>query len=160
MTSAIIIKTGVQFGRLRIIERLGTSKNGHAIWLCECSCGNTTAVFATNLRRNHTQSCGCLNTEAITKHGLRNSPTYITWRCMLRRCFDKQHKHYHRYGGRGITVCKEWTDFKAFVKDMGLRPAGKTIDRKDNNGNYEKGNCRWATAEEQHLNKTQRQKTH
>lgn len=83
----------------------------------------------------------------------KRSPTYISWESMKRRCRDNAVECYPRYGGRGITICAEWSSFKAFLRDMGPRPAGTSLDRIDNNGNYEPGNCRWATIEEQGRNK-------
>jgi hypothetical protein len=87
------------------------------------------------------------------KHRLINTPTYYSWAGMKSRCLNPKDSRYKDYGGRGIKVCKEWHDFRNFLKDMGLRPKGHTLDRIDVNGNYEPSNCRWATLEMQAANK-------
>jgi hypothetical protein len=109
----------------------------------------------------NTQSCGCLAEEvrakgANYKHGLTRvgkvHPMYSTWRNMHRRCYSTENKDYEYYGGRGITICERWHDFSNFLADVGDRPEGKTLDRIDNNGNYEPSNIRWATQKEQYDN--------
>lgn len=115
-----------------------------------------------HLRVGSTQSCGCLNREVHTRHGHltegQQSPTYQSWRAMLDRCRLPTHPHYQRYGGRGIVVCERWQGdhgFARFVQDMGERPSGKhSIDRIDNEGNYEPSNCRWSTMAQQHQNRS------
>lgn len=152
--------TSRRFERLTVVNRRGSDKNGHSLWECVCDCGNTVIISGTNLKSSHTTSCGCMNKEAITKHGLRNSPEYQSWKAMIQRCTNPKAQGYEYYGGRGITVCSPWLNsFEEFYADMGLRPSnGYSIDRIDNNKGYYKENCRWATSAEQNKNKRQRTK--
>ena len=148
---------GQRFHRLVAIGKAGKSKDKQIIWQCLCDCGELTEVSSSRLRNGTIKSCGCLQREkarqANTKHGKYHSRIYSIWRNMITRCTNSNHEKYHNYGGRGITVCERWKIFENFYKDMGDPPDGLTIDRINVNGNYELGNCRWATKFEQEQNK-------
>lgn len=158
---------GERFGRLVVVKlstAKRTDKSQNALWSCRCDCGAISDVRSNNLRNGSTTSCGCFHSDnqsrrvtvANTVHGHRTtrhtSPTYITWRSMYARCNNPKHRSYPRYGAVGIRICKRWEKFENFLADMGERPPGKTIDRKNNYGNYTKRNCRWATGHEQRMN--------
>lgn len=153
---------GQKIGRLLVLDDMGNNKRGSSLWKCKCDCGNEYIGIGTLLTTGHTQSCGCLHKEGLsmraTTHGhtkgSQKSKTYRSWRDMKRRCTDKKDSHYHLYGGRGIVVCERWLrSFELFLDDMGECPDGLSLDRIDNNGNYEPGNCRWADYETQCNNK-------
>lgn len=149
-----------RFGRLVALQPNRRDQSGWW-WLCICDCGKQTVVRGVVLRRGDTRSCGCAMYETKTKHGHHRrhngrhnpSPTYKSWAGMLTRCRNSKQRGYHNYGGRGITVCKRWLTFTNFLADMGERPLGTSLDRIDNDGNYEPNNCRWATTKEQSINK-------
>lgn len=148
----IVDLAGREFDRLRVIEFAGQDKWGGALWKCRCSCpeANERIVRAGNLNNGATKSCGCLQRklarDANVKHGMSKSRDHASWRAMTLRCTNPKTINFERYGGRGITICERWLNsFEAFYEDMGPRPEGMTLDRKDPNGNYELGNCRWAT---------------
>lgn len=166
----LIDLTGKIFGRLTVIEQIG-NKNGEAFWACVCQCGGVKNVRSSSLRKGLTRSCGCLSREnsarvgatygpingSRIKHGHApegpRSPTYRSWASMKARCENQRSTAYRRYGARGIRVCERWQSFENFLKDMGERPDGTSIDRYPNRkGNYEPGNCRWATRKQQRAN--------
>lgn len=149
--------TGKQFGRLTAIESLGAFPGGHR-WKCLCSCGQTTNVCIGKLTSGCTQSCGCLQRERAAasaaeqnrKHGDSKSPEYGTWINMILRC-----QRDPNYAGRGIKVCPQWAEsYEKFLSDVGRRPTeAHTLDRINNDGDYEPTNVRWATRKEQSRNK-------
>ena len=152
--------TGQKFGRLTAIEEAGKDKEGKTLWKCVCDCKEIVKVITKRLTSGHTKSCGCYRLdrlrETITTHGQKTkkgiTPTYISWRSMMDRCYNPNSSVYHNYGGRGIKVCKRWWKFENFYEDMEERPKGKTLDRKNNNRGYYPKNCRWATQKEQTRN--------
>ena len=142
----LIIKKGDKFNKLTAIKFCHKDKHGCQCWFFKCDCGKEKVIVVNNVKNGHTKSCGCW------KHGMTNTKTYYSWVSMKTRCFNKSDEHYKNYGARGITVCNEWlgkNGFQNFYKDMGERPRKKTLDRIDNDGNYELSNCRWATSKEQ-----------
>ena len=147
--------TGQKFGRLTVIYWIGR-ENGRTLWKCKCACGKDAIVSTGSLRSANTQSCGCLHRDLCiarsTKHGMRHTATYRAWWAMKQRCGHKSQKCYPNYGGRGICVCERWKEFPAFLEDMGERPDGHSLDRIDNSGNYEPGNCKWSTMLQQASN--------
>jgi hypothetical protein len=152
---------GLRFGRLEVIDDANPSSGRRRV-KCRCDCGNEAVVDPRLLRNGRTKSCGCLQKEKVaitarsmTKHGMTKSPEYNSWTKMKRRCLSPADAKYPLYGGRGIGVCERWLhDFEAFFADVGERPSSThSLDRIDVNGNYEPGNCRWATPSEQSRNK-------
>lgn len=148
--------SGERYGRLTVIERVGTM-SGHPLWECKCDCGKHTKATTTNLRSGAIVSCGCYNSDVNGRrtHGKSRTRLYSIWKGMRRRCNKETDRSFKGYGGRGITVCKEWDKFEAFQKwsiENGYND-NLSIDRIDTNGNYEPSNCKWSTAKEQNNNK-------
>jgi len=159
---------GMKFGRLTVVGHVPSQDPRHHYFSCTCDCGGAKVARADHLESGRSRSCGCLRSEKAAEAGkgfgerrkthghatgFDTTPTYRTWQSMKARCLDKNHGHFKNYGGRGIKVCDAWMDFPAFLSDMGERPKGKTIERTDNSGNYEPGNCVWATTKQQSRNK-------
>ena len=148
-----------RFGRLTAVRDTGIRKERNVVWLCQCDCGNIMTTRGSSLKSGGTKTCGCINPNF--KHGQIHTRTYISWGGMKQRCINPKATGYKNYGGRGITICERWLGcggFIHFLKDMGERPEGKSIDRIDNDGNYEPSNCQWATKEEQQNNKRRSKK--
>ena len=157
---------GNRYSRLIVLERAGSSPGRFrlALWICNCDCGNQIIVKGNYLRKGATRSCGCLQKEEMSKRtkkhgqshgqGSKWQPTrsYRSWKAMRTRCTNPNHKYYYNYGGRGIKICDRWDSFENFFADMGERPEGMTMDRIDNDGNYEPSNCCWSTPKQQRKN--------
>ncbi len=152
--------TGQKFGRLLVIERSATnSKQNKPRWICKCDCGNEAEVNASDLKTGNTKSCGCFDVESVkarfTTHGQRKTKLYFIWCNMKDRCQREKNKRYADWGGRGIKVCPEWQNYEAFHEwaiQNGYEE-GLSIDRINNDGNYQPSNCRWITRSEQNANK-------
>ena len=152
--------SGLRYGRLTALEPTKQRSGGKVIWRCKCDCGNKCLAAVNHLRDGRRVSCGCakFGKQVNKTHGHyvggKPTATYGSWSTMRTRCLNPHCKEYPYYGGRGITICERWLNsFENFLADMGPRPEGKTLDRWPNNdGNYEPGNCRWATWSQQRTN--------
>jgi hypothetical protein len=153
---------GEKYERLTILSYSHYDKSKNKYYLCKCDCGNNCTVRRTDMRAGVVKSCGCYNKEATTKrtversttHGMSKTPTYKSWANMKERCYNSNRKQFYYWGGRGIKVCDRWINsFENFYKDMGEKTKGLTLDRINNNGDYEPSNCKWATITEQNKNR-------
>lgn len=169
MASKLIDLTGLVFGRLTVLRFAGKSgtSGGNTAWLCQCACGATKTVRGSSLKSGTTKSCGCYKRECAvetkTTHGLSTHPLYLAWLSMQSRCLDQKHKQYKDYGGRGITIHPAWLlpdgeGLKNYITYitvyLGEKPSAEhSLDRIDNDGNYEPGNLRWATRSVQNSNR-------
>lgn len=159
---------GQRFGRLLVLEQTPNRKNGCVVWKCKCDCGNEVFASSGYLVSGRKRSCGCLASEIAAQtartgnnrrtHGMKRTKLYSIWNTMKYRCFNKNASNFKDYGGRGITVCDEWIhDFQAFYDYVSQLPnfgeVGYSLDRINNDGNYEPGNVKWSTRTEQNNNK-------
>jgi hypothetical protein len=150
---------GSVFGRLTAIKIVGHTHQGIRLWECLCSCGQFSVVTSPHLRRGHTKSCGCLawdNPGRPITHGhtrnRKHSLTYSSWRSMHQRCRNPRSLSFKNYGARGISIAERWYKFANFLEDMGERPIGLTLERRNNDFGYFKENCKWDTRKAQNRN--------
>ena len=143
-----------KFGKLFPVKPVYRFK-GRLYWECKCECGSTAVIWGVAIRTGETKSCGCMKNKGRIELGapVKTFPEYGVWTGMIQRCHNPNDLSFHRYGGRGIMVSNEWrSSFARFYNDMGPRPHGHTLERKNNDGNYCKDNCKWATPKEQAQN--------
>lgn len=149
---------GKRFTRLVVLNEDGKNGNGF-LYSCQCDCGSVKTISGPLLRDGKVKSCGCLKSEQMsaknTTHGASKSSAYQSWQAMKNRCLNQNQLAFKNYGARGITICDDWLNFETFLKDMGERPKGTTLERKNNALGYSKENCVWATIAEQNKNTRQ-----
>lgn len=152
----------MKYGLFTVLNENRIYRDNRIYWLCRCECGTTKEVIIKNLKSGTSKSCGCLQKKQIiersTTHGKRHTRVWRIWQAMKTRCNNEKMPQYRNYGGRGISYCKEWELFENFYKDMGEPPRGMSIDRIDNNRNYEPTNCKWSTHKEQGRNRSSNRK--
>ena len=157
----VIDLVGQRFGRLVVVEEVGRNKHGGALWSCACDCGVAITISGNHLRRGTTKSCGCYQKDRAREgnvlHGMAGCREYGSYKNMRNRCTNPNNKYYYNYGGRGITVCEQWNTFEQFYKDMGPCPENFTLERMNNDGNYEPSNCIWASRVTQASNRRVKQ---
>jgi hypothetical protein len=150
------MRAGDRYARL-VALRLVEKRGRNSYWEFQCDCGSLRRMKVGHVTSGHTKSCGCLSREVTSdrsrRHGKTGTQEYFSWRRMLERCNNQKAKDFDHYGGRGIKVCDRWLKFENFLADIGNRPIAHSLDRINNNGNYEPGNCRWATQAQQLRNR-------
>lgn len=151
MAKKIRFEPAQRVARLTILREAGRTRDGKVLWLCKCFCGQQKAITGRALKSGRTRSCGCLMRETSARthrtHGATGTPEYIAWQAMVRRCKDRNQRAFRHYGGRGIKVHPRWSrSFTAFLSDLGPKPSPEhTLERINNEGDYEPGNVKWAT---------------
>jgi hypothetical protein len=165
--SALVDLTGRRFYKWTVLNRHDAKCGQALLWVCVCDCGVKRPVLGNSLRRGKSTNCGCIQYAQLSirqrKHGYcergHNSRAYTLWRHINQRCYNPRCKDYPYYGGRGIAVCDRWRSFESFYADVGDPPPDLTLDREDNDGDYEPGNWRWATRYQQAHNRRKPKKT-